>query len=122
MNKIQIYCFFGIFTLLGLTPISAQNRTNMSADVKNLIAKKISFNKEVGFGYRVQIFYGEETNAKKISSDFSSIYPDVSSKLVYNPPYWKVQVGFYRTKLEADRSRLIFSEKFSGLIVVSAGR
>ncbi|WP_445748545.1 SPOR domain-containing protein [Polaribacter sp.] len=113
------YWFFGLFLILGLETITAQNSTNMSPQVKALIAKKRAFNKDIGFGYRVQIFYGEESEARNAQSKFSSTYPDVFTKLTYDQPYWKVQVGNYKTKLEADKALLNFSEKFSGLIVIS---
>lgn len=113
------YWFFGLFLTLGSHTITAQNNTNMSPQIKNLIAKKRAFNKDIGFGYRVQLFYGEETNARNIQTKFNSSYPDVVTKLTYDQPYWKVQVGNYKTKLEADKALLNFSEKFSGLIVIS---
>jgi hypothetical protein len=113
------YWFFGLFLTLGSHIITAQNNTNMSPQIKNLIAKKRAFNKDIGFGYRVQLFYGEETNARNIQTKFNSSYPDVVTKLTYDQPYWKVQVGNYKTKLEADKALLNFSEKFSGLIVIS---
>lgn len=113
------YWFFGLFLILGIHTITAQNNTNMSPQIKNLIAKKRAFNKDIGFGYRVQLFYGEESNARNIQTKFNSSYPDVFTKLTYDQPYWKVQVGNYKTKLEADKALLNFSEKFSGLIVIS---
>lgn len=119
MKYSYTYWFFGLFLTLGSHTITAQKNTNMSPQIKNLIAKKRAFNKDIGFGYRVQLFYGEETNARNIQTKFNSSYPDVVTKLTYDQPYWKVQVGNYKTKLEADKALLNFSEKFSGLIVIS---
>lgn len=73
----------------------------------------------VGFGYSIQIYYGNEKNAKQRNIQFKNLYPNVFTKLVYNNPDWKVQVGNYKTKLEADRANLIFRNKFSGTIVIS---
>jgi len=122
MKSIHFYYFFALFMVLGLSNISAQNNTNISSQVKNLIAKKREFNKDVGFGYRIQIFYGEEDNARNSLNRFSSAYPDVYTKLTYDQPYWKVQVGNYKTKLEADKALMNFSNQFSGLIVISLGK
>jgi len=49
-------------------------------------------------------------------------FPDRSSKLVYNSPEWKVQVGTYKTKLEADKDLIKFQKKFTGIIVVPMGK
>jgi septal ring-binding cell division protein DamX len=119
MKYRHFFFIFGLLLMFGFNDLNAQNNTNMSPQIKNLIAKKRSFNRDIGFGYRVQIFYGEETNALNSQAKFSSNFPDVYTKLTYDQPYWKVQVGNYKTKLEADKALLSFSERFSGLIVIS---
>jgi septal ring-binding cell division protein DamX len=119
MKYRHFFFIFGLLLMFGFNDLNAQNNTNMSPQIKNLIAKKRSFNRDIGFGYRVQIFYGEETNARNSQAKFSSNFPDVYTKLTYDQPYWKVQVGNYKTKLEADKALLSFSERFSGLIVIS---
>ena len=87
-----------------------------------MIAQKRAFNKKYGYGFRVQIYYGNETNARSLQSKFRLNYPKVFTKLDYEQPYWKVQVGNYKTKLEADKAMVGFSEKFSGLIVIPLGK
>lgn len=100
----------------------AQNATNISKEVTNLLEKKKSYNKSAGFGYTVQIFNGDEIAAKSKQAKFKILYPRVDTKLVYNAPEWKVQVGNYKTKLEADRAMLIFKKEFSGIITVPLGK
>ena len=117
-NKFSTLFLF-IFLTGGFYTLTAQNKTNSSKEVKNLIAKKRAFNKEYGYGYRIQIYYGDETKARSLQNKFRVNFPNVYTKLDYEQPNWKVQVGNYKTKLEADRALLNFSEKFSGLIVIS---
>lgn len=120
-NTLFLPIFF-ISLLLGIGTLSAQNTTNYSKEVKNLIEKKRSFNKTVGFGYKIQIFNGYETTAKSKQAKFKLLYPEVETKLIYNAPEWKVQVGNYKTKLDADRALLIFRKEFSGIIVIPMGK
>ena len=101
---------------------NAQNNTKTSPQIKSLIAKKRAFNESYGYGYRVQIYYGSETEAKTILKKFQLDFPEVYTKLDYDKPDWKVHVGNYKTKLEADKALLTFSEEFSGLIVVPLGK
>ena len=120
-NKLLFCTFFYIFLMM--TPIiSAQNETNSSPQIKRLISKKRAFNKSYGYGYIIQIYYGNETKARSLRNKFSLTFPDVYTKLDYNKPDWKVLVGNYKTKLEADKAVLSFSEKFSGLIVIPLGK
>lgn len=111
--KIFLFC---TFTCIGT--LSSQNTTKKSKEVKNLLEKKRNYNKLNGFGYTIQIYYGNERTAKSKDAKFKILYPRVNTTLVYNNPEWKVQVGNYKTKLEADRANLIFKKEFSGTIVI----
>lgn len=108
--------------IFSISNLVSQNKTNSSKQIKRLISKKRAFNNSYGFGYRVQIYYGDETKARSIQNKFKLDFPDVYTKLDYDKPDWKVQVGNYKTKLEADKAVLSFSEKFSGLIVIPLGK
>lgn len=113
---------FSCCLLASMGTLSAQNTTNESKEVQSLLEKKRDYNKSVGFGYSIQIYYGTEKTAKSKSARFHVLYPEVVTKLVYNNPEWKVQVGNYKTKLEADRANLIFRNEFTGTIVIPLGK
>ncbi len=120
-NKSYLTVFFYVL-IAGCLSFSAQNKTNTSKQIKTLIAKKRAFNKKYGYGFRIQIYYGDETKARSMKSEFKVNYPEVYAKLDYNQPYWKVQVGNYKTRLEADKAMVNFSENFTGLIVIPLGK
>lgn len=100
----------------------SQNTKEKSEEIKSIISKKRSFNEIYGFGYSIQLYNGNEQKAKKIKARFTVEFPDNISKLVYNAPEWKVQVGNYKTKLEADKYLMKFQKKFSGIIAVPLGK
>ena len=102
--------------------VYSQNNTTSSPEIKSLISKKRSFNKKYGFGYRIQLYNGNEQQARKYRARFRVEFPETYSKLTYNAPEWKVQVGNYKTKLEADKDLVKFQEKFSGIIVIPMGK
>lgn len=113
---------FVLFLFLISERLISQNETNSSPEIKRLISKKRAFNKTYGYGFRVQVYYGDETEARKIQNKFKISFPNVYTKLAYNKPDWKVHVGNYKTKLEADKALITFSEKFTGLIVIPLGK
>jgi len=113
---------FVVFLFLISERLISQNETNSSPEIKRLISKKRAFNKTYGYGFRVQVYYGDETEARKIQNKFKISFPNVYTKLAYNKPDWKVHVGNYKTKLEADKALITFSEKFTGLIVIPLGK
>ncbi len=96
----------------------AQNSTHVSKEIEQLVNKKRSYNKTNGFGYRIQLYNGNEQKAKQYKERFKLEFPGIYSKLVYNAPEWKIQVGNYKTKLDADKALMRFKEKFSGIIVI----
>ena len=120
-NKVFLIVFFFIATTY-IVDVKAQNKTSSSKEIKELIAKKRAFNDKYGYGYTIQIYYGNETKARSLRSKFRIDFPKVSTNLNYEQPYWKVQVGNYKTRLEANKAALKFSEKFSGLIVIPLGK
>ena len=96
----------------------AQNSTHVSKEIEQLVNKKRSYNKTNGFGYRIQLYNGNEQKAKQYKERFKLEFPGIYSKLVYNAPEWKIQVGNYKTKLDADKALMRFKKKFFGIIVI----
>jgi septal ring-binding cell division protein DamX len=122
MKKTFLLSIVMLFAGLTTDKLVAQNSTNSSPQIKRLISKKRAFNKSYGYGYRIQVYYGNETKARTVLKKFKLEFPEVYTKLDYDKPVWKVQVGNYKTKLEADKALLTFSEEFSGLIVIPLGK
>ena len=122
MKEIKIFSIVISLFIFGTSSIIAQNTTNSSPQIKRLISKKRAFNNSYGYGYRVQVYYGNETKARTVLNKFKIEFPNVYTKLDYDKPDWKVQVGKYKTKLEADKAIISFSEKFSGLIAIPLGK
>ncbi|MDP4290004.1 MAG: SPOR domain-containing protein [Bacteroidota bacterium] len=56
-------------------------------------------------GFRVQIFFDSGNNSKKAAQNarerFMESYPGLNAYLTYKSPYYRVRVGDFRTKLEA---------------------
>jgi hypothetical protein len=57
-------------------------------------------------GYRIQIFEESgnksSTRAREVMSEFSYKYPDMPTYLTWQAPNFKVRVGDFRTRMEAE--------------------
>lgn len=57
-------------------------------------------------GWRIQIFFDSGANSKKKASDalrlFNERYPETDAYLSFKEPYYRVRVGDFRTRLEAE--------------------
>ena len=54
-------------------------------------------------GYRVQIYNGRKAQLIKKKSEFLSVFPDAQTYTTYDAPEYKLQVGDFRTRLEAEK-------------------
>jgi hypothetical protein len=73
-------------------------------------------------GYRIQIFSnsGAESyeQATEVQTEFLKIYPEVKSYVVHQKPRFKVRIGDYRTRLDAERFYLEIKENFPDAFIV----
>ena len=94
----------------------AQNQGRVTV-VKNplidsLIARRIALNKGISsdgtaivvYGYRVQVFFGTDRKEAYIEqSRFKSLYPELTTYLSYTQPNYRIKVGDFRTRAEAQK-------------------
>ena len=56
-------------------------------------------------GFRIQLYLGSNKNAKKEATDIKgkllSLFPEEKPYVMYEAPFWRVQVGDFRSKNEA---------------------
>jgi len=72
------------------------------------------------FGYRIQLFSGNSRwEAQKVKTDFLAKYTDQKSPyLIYQQPNFKIRVGNYRDRLEANKFLEIYKVNFPSAFIV----
>ncbi|MDT0689280.1 SPOR domain-containing protein [Salegentibacter sp. F188] len=113
--------FSGFLTAISFTNISAQDAwINISQDQKipKLLELKIEMSEanKIGDRYKIQLFYGDNNEASEVFKDYESkhSYP---AMIDYETPNYKVYVGNFRNRLEADRALLEIKENFPGAFI-----
>ena len=93
---------------------------NQDQEITQLLAikKEINSNENSSDRYKIQIYSGRRVSAEKSKSDFRNSYGKWSSKLVYETPNYKVWVGSFRSRLEADRALLEVKKKFPNVKLI----
>jgi hypothetical protein len=93
--------------------------------IDTLIARRPQLNKTIGVsestsgGYRVQIYFGSNRqSAYNAQAKFMSDYPEVPTYVTYTEPNFKVQVGDFRTRLEAQKMQSDLNGMFSSLFII----
>jgi len=118
--------FFLSFLLLYQLNVNGQTkegtvRIESSAHIDEMVAQKKDYNKTVETfqGYKIQIYYGSEKECYEIKDEFSSLFPDISTSIIFSTPQWKLQVGNYRTRLEADHEMVNIKKEYPAAIVLA---
>lgn len=104
--------FIALFVSVFMIPLCAQDEDNIiineSEDINKLLNKHIAFNKAKGGidGYRIQIFFDAGNRSKgrayATKSNFILKYPNTRAYITYEAPNYKVRIGNFRTKLDAE--------------------
>jgi len=122
MKKPILLFYFLTISILTSQAVFSQSEKSDNKLINDLITKKRAFNKEYSFGFRIQLYNGFETEAKKTRAKFKIDFPEIKTFIVYRQPEWKIQVGFYKTKLEADKALLELKRKYESAIVIPLGK
>lgn len=70
-------------------------------------------------GYRIQIYLGTDRNqANKVKAEFLQMYPDQPAYLDYQAPNFRIRVGDFRDKLEAQKLFHELKDVFDGVLIV----
>ena len=124
MNK--IFFFLVTICLLFSNQVFSQNEGKLeiqsSEKIKNIIKKKEAYNKSLKNinGFKIQLFNGSEQGAYKTREDFSTMFPDIEIKIQFFSPEWKVRVGNYKNRLDADRALFEIKQAFPSAIILPA--
>ncbi|MFZ0490004.1 MAG: SPOR domain-containing protein [Salegentibacter sp.] len=70
----------------------------------------------IGDRYKIQLFYGDNGKANEVIKEYRSLY-QYPSVIVYEAPNYKVWVGNFRNRLEADRALISIRENFPGAFI-----
>lgn len=90
------------------------------AGAAQLIERHIFFNEEHGElpGYRIQIFAGTSLSAaKEVKSDFLKVY-DIHTEIVFEAPNYKVRVGDYTNRFDANRDLQLVKQQYGDALIV----
>ena len=117
LKPVIVLCFcFATFFAKAQTGITIHDQ----AGAAELIEKHIFFNKEHGElpGYRIQIFAGTSlSDAKEQKSLFLKNY-DIAATIIFEAPNYKVRVGNYTNRFDANRDLMIVKNYNSDALIV----
>lgn len=122
MTRLFLFlCFF-----IGVSIAKAQKDNIIIVEddkIYSLIEKHQYLNQEQKeIGWRIQIFFDSGNNSKSKAYSkkgvFMSLYPDINVYLMFQAPYYKVRVGDFRTRMDAEGFKQKLLGEFPDAFVV----
>lgn len=107
-------------------PRSGSFAVNQDDRLDDMLEKYVEINQEkcpdLVQGYRIQIYSssgtGSSQRAREERAKFLTFYPNVPAYNDYDAPNFRVRVGNFRTKLEAEELKKLISQEFPSCFIV----
>lgn len=86
------------------------------------LKKNLEAENKLAVGYTIQLYYGELNEANKIIRQYRNNYDSWPASIEYETPNYKVWVGSFSSRFEADRARLEIKDKFPSAFILKPDR
>lgn len=106
---------------------SAQNSNltlNQDSKFEQLLSEKRKSNPNLSYNdrYKIQIYNGVSETAKKTLSEFKQEFKDVDGTIIFNTPNYKVWVGNFRTRMEAERNLMEIKKRYKYVFLIKPNK
>lgn len=125
MKAIPVKCLISALFFLGActSDLYAQaEKTTLTQDAKfdQLLAEKRKINSSITINdrYKIQVYNGDSESAKKTLVDFKKEYKNCDGTIVFSTPAYKVWVGNFRSRIEAERNLAEFRKKYPNALLI----
>jgi hypothetical protein len=97
---------------------------NQDGQIPKLLMLKKGLEKDnkLSDGYTIQLYYGELNKANSVIRKYRNSYTDWPASIEYETPNYKVWVGNFTTRLEADRALIEIQKDFSSAFILKPER
>ena len=103
-----------------------EDKTTLTQDPKfeQLLAEKRKINSSITVNdrYKIQVYNGDSETAKKTLVDFKKEYKNFDGTIVFSTPTYKVWVGNFRSRIEAERNLTEFRKKYPNALLIKPNK
>ena len=84
--------------------------------------RKINSSITVNDKYKIQIFYGDNDKARKTLNEFRREFKNLDGTIVFESPTYKVWVGNFKSKIEAERNLVEIRKKYPYALMINPNK
>lgn len=106
-----------VFAQSGTLTVNQDSKITRLLDIKKSLEKE----NKLSDGFTIQLYYGNLKKANSVMVNYRNKYASWPASIEYETPNYKVWVGNYTTRLEADRALLEIKRNFPAAFVLQPG-
>jgi len=123
--KSTFYAFIPIcFISINLSAQESVVTVSQDPKFEQLLNEKRKINSSITVNdrYKIQIYNGDSETSKKTLSDFRRDYKNFDGTIVFSTPMYKVWVGNFKTRIEAERNLLEFKKRYPNALLIKPNK
>ncbi|MBO7083846.1 MAG: SPOR domain-containing protein [Bacteroidales bacterium] len=119
MKKLLLIVILSVFAIGGFAQNKGSLHINQDSRVERLMKRQrdVYAVSNTMSGFRVQIFMevGNEAvdHAEVVKKDFTEIFPELPIYLSYEQPFYRLRVGDFRNRIEAEKYLRLIKPQFN---------
>ncbi|WP_073308648.1 sporulation protein [Flavobacterium terrae] len=118
ISILAIFNSLNIYSQEGKVTVNQDQRFEQLLNEKRKINNSITINDR----FKIQIFTGNAELSKKALIDFRKSNKKTDATIVFHTPIYKVWVGNYKTRIEAEKKLMEFKKKYPNAFLVKPNK
>jgi hypothetical protein len=122
--KLALLCII-LFNSNSNIKAQSQNYTlNQDPKFEQILNEKRKINTNLPYNdrYKIQIYNGPSDAAKKTLNEFKQEFKNTDGTIIFNTPNYKVWVGNFRTRMEAERNLVDIKKKYKTVFLIKPSK
>jgi hypothetical protein len=126
LKKITPICILFVTFLITQNIFSQTSKYLIEQDekIEKLLQEKRKNNSGITINdkFKIQIFFGNIEESKKNLMAFKKDFPNLDGTIVFSNPSYKVWIGSFKTKIEADKFLIQVKKKFLSAVIIEPNK
>lgn len=126
LRTFQTFFLLSLSLIVTNRIIAQSSNVDLNQDPKfeQLLNEKRKSNVNLSYSdrYKIQIFNGVSEGAKKTLNEFRQEFKTIDATIIFNTPNYKVWVGNFRTRMEAERNLVEIQKKYKTVFLIKPSK
>ena len=118
-------CIYIFLIFINFNTLIAQEITvKQDPKIEQLLSEKRKVNSSITINnpFKIQIFNGSSEESKKILIQFKKENKDYDATIVFSTPIYKVWIGNFKSRIEAERNLNLIKKKYPNAIIIKPNK